>query len=240
MRVRKLSGIGPKAGQHLREVGVTTLSELARLDKMTAQRLFGKTAQTLLERAAGIDMRPVVCDDPVKSVSNEYTFSTDLTTEQEIRDALCDIAGQVGRRLRKKGLRGRCVSLKLRFGDFQTKSVSRTLATATDNEKVLSACALEMALGIWREGMGVRLLGIGVSSFVTDGGQMSLFADSDTDGEHAITVVDERDERLVTRLDDIRDKFGEAAVLSGRQLKQQGEDTPWKMRSETAGHNAHD
>ncbi|MCL2403770.1 MAG: DNA polymerase IV, partial [Coriobacteriia bacterium] len=177
MPVRKQSGIGRKTEERLAQTGVKTLGQLAELDLATATLIFGKTAQTMLERAAGIDTRPVVEDEPTKSVSNEYTFDYDITSNQEIKDALTDISTQLGRRLRKKSLRGRCVTLKLRFKDFKTKTVSKTFPTGVDNEIALSAIAFEMAQTIWTEGMPVRLLGVGVSQFDEGAGQLCLFSD---------------------------------------------------------------
>ncbi|MCL2871145.1 MAG: DNA polymerase IV [Coriobacteriia bacterium] len=264
--IRKQSGIGPKSAERLAQVGVKTLGQLADLDLATATLIFGKTAPTMLERAAGIDVRPVQEDEPTKSVSNEYTFDQDITTAEDIRDALADISAQLARRLRKKGLRGRCVNLKLRFKDFKTKSVSKTFSVGIDNEVALSAIAFEMAQTVWEEGMPVRLLGVGVSQFDEGAGQMCLFSDAalqnseeaastqpdmqDTKAENASeiltgaqdksqqtasAVVSEEQECLSKRLDDIKDKFGESSVLSGRQLKQSCEDKPWKARSITGG-----
>ena len=253
LSVRKQSGVGPKSEERLAQAGVKTLGQLAELDLATAQLIFGKLAHTMLQRAAGIDTRPVIEDEPAKSVSNEYTFERDIATVQEVKDALTDISTQVARRLRKKKLRGRCVTLKLRFKDFKTKSVSKTFLTGIDNESALSSLALEMALTIWEEGMPIRLLGVGVSQFDEGSGQLCLFSDeallfddtSDTSREGnslqseaqqpAPATVSENTERLSEKLDDIKDKFGESSVLSGRQLKQASEDKPWRARSITGG-----
>jgi len=235
--VRKQSGIGAKTEEKLAQVGVKTLGELAQLDQADAKRIFGKTAQTMLERAAGIDTRPIIKDEPVKSVSNEYTFSRDITSVDEIKDALNDISTQVARRLRKKGLRGRCVTLKLRYKDFKTKTVNKSFSSGIDNEVALGAIAFEMAQTIWEDGMPVRLLGVGVSQFDEGAGQMCLFADEDTGNvvSTAGAAASVPRENLSERLDDIKDKFGEGSVLSGRQLKQAGEDKPWRARSVTGG-----
>jgi DNA polymerase-4 len=235
MPVRKMSGIGPKSEAALREVEVRTLGELSRLDPKTAQRIFGKNAEMMLQRASGIDERPVVVDEPVKSVSNEYTFSVDIRTKEEVRNALNDISAQVGRRLRQKGLKGKTISLKLRFSDFRTRTVSKTLDSPTDNDRVFGPLVFEMAQTIWSEGAGVRLLGVGVSHFGAASEQLGLFDVEDGTAEEAA-----RSEKLVGRLDDIKDKFGETSVISGRELKQQDEDAPWHARHETGGHNAHD
>ncbi|MCL2526116.1 MAG: hypothetical protein FWE46_03575, partial [Coriobacteriia bacterium] len=217
-----------------------TLGDLAQMDLRMARSIFGKTAETMLERAAGLDERLVKEDEPVKSVSNEYTFNRDISTVQEVRDALTDISAQVGRRLRKKNLRGRCVSLKLRCSDFTTHSASKTFHNGIDNEVLIAKIAFELACGIWSEGTPLRLLGVGVSHFDDEAAQMCLFGDEalvadDAAAAAAPAVSSEQREKLSSRVDDIKDKFGEGSVLSGRQLKQAAEDKPWRARSITGG-----
>jgi len=249
--VRKQSGIGPKTEAKLAAAGVVTLGDLAQMNIKEATTIFGKTTQTMLERAAGIDTRPVAADDPVKSVSNEYTFDRDIDTKEEVKDALTDISAQVARRLRKKDLRGRCVTLKLRFKGFETKTVSKTFDTGVNNEAALAKIAFEMAQSVWKEGMPVRLLGVGVSIFDDSAGQLSLFGDEEitstgkpskenTAAEQNVALqagasVSADRENLSEKIDTIKDRFGEGSVLSGRQLKQSGEDKPWRARSVTGG-----
>jgi len=209
--VSKMSGIGPKATLRLHRQGIETLGELAATCVDDLRPVFGSLSARMRERAAGIDPRPVVADDPVKSVSNENTFPRDLHTRVEVEEALRVLAAHVGRRLRRAGLRGRTLSVKVRYADFSTKVVSRTFDAPFDNERVFFPWVLELLATLWSEGRGVRLLGVGVSNFGAQREQLGLF---DTD------AADRRvaDEQLTRKLDVIRDKFGEDALVSGRRL----------------------
>jgi len=210
---KKMSGIGPKACAKLEALGVDTLGQLAaaRLDDLVA--IFGSLAPQFHDRAAGVDTRPVSTDDPVKSVSNENTYPRDLHSPEEVHDALRDLAAHVGRRLRTQHLFGRTLSLKVRYGDFTTKIVSRTFDPPFNNERIFLPHVYEMLAGLWTEGRGIRLLGVGVSNFTVAREQLDLF-DTSAQAER------QSHERLVQGLDSIRDKFGEEALVSGRRLSE--------------------
>ncbi|MCL2654144.1 MAG: DNA polymerase IV [Coriobacteriia bacterium] len=209
--VRKMSGIGPKAAQKLHQLGVETLGQLAATPLDDLRPIFGSLTEQFHDRAGGIDVRPVTTDDPVKSVSNENTYPRDLHTREDIDEALRALAAHVGRRLRQQNLKGRTLSLKVRYGDFSTKVVSRTYDPPFNNERIFLPWVLGMFTAIWPAGRGVRLLGVGVSNFTADREQLGLF-DTDAAEERA------SHEQLVSKLDSIRDKFGEDALLSGRRL----------------------
>ncbi|MDR2715588.1 MAG: DNA polymerase IV, partial [Coriobacteriaceae bacterium] len=115
--VRALSGIGAAAERELHRHGIETLGGLAEAGLPFLKRLFGKNGATMHVRAKGCDDAPVEADDKVKSVSNEISFASDLTTSDEVDSVLASIASKVGRRLRVKGLRGHTLSLKVRFDD---------------------------------------------------------------------------------------------------------------------------
>ena len=209
--VSKMSGIGPKAQERLNLMGIETLGALAAARSDDLRPVFGSLATQLRERAAGIDARPVLPGRPVKSVSNENTFPRDLHTRDEVDEALRHLAAHVGRRLRQAGLRGRTLSLKLRYADFSTKVVSKTFEAPFDNERVFLPWVRELLASVWTEGRGLRLLGVGVSNFSADREQLGLF-DTESASRRAA------DEQLTQKLDSIRDKFGEDALVSGRRL----------------------
>ena len=163
--VRKMSGIGPAAEKTLVAHGVRTLGDLARADEGLLRRVFGKNAAMMRERALGCDVSPVSTDDEVKSVSNEVTFSTDLETRTDIEAALGTIAAKVGRRLRRKELAGHTLSLKIRYNDRSMRSVQRQLASRCDDELLFTPLLYDMLDEVWRPGMRVRLLGVGMAGF---------------------------------------------------------------------------
>ena len=163
--IRIMSGIGPAAERTLSSVGIRTLGDLVQADASILRKVFGENAEMMRDRARGTDRSPVESDDTVKSVSNEVTYSTDLESWDEIQAALATIADKVGRRLRKKGLKGRALSVKVRFDDRSTKSAQCQLMHPTDDELLFTPAAQQLIATLWRPGLKIRLLGIGLSGF---------------------------------------------------------------------------
>ncbi|MHB9002511.1 MAG: DNA polymerase IV [Coriobacteriia bacterium] len=228
LAVEVMSGIGPKSASRLRSHGIRTLGELAALDEGSARDLLGSHGMRMVERARGIDPRPVHQRDPVKSVSNERTFATDLRDAEEIRTVIHGLADRVGRRLRRKSMAGRTIHVKVRFSDFTTRTLQRTLDASTDDEAIIAPVAHELVSSVWNPGVGVRLLGVGVTGLDERAQQLDLFSDSEkvgTDipsrssapgGRAAARVSDSgRAEKLTRGLDAVREKFGEDAVMRG-------------------------
>lgn len=212
--VETMSGIGPKTAQRLRTLGIRTLGELAALDEMTATSLLGSGGAVLTARAGGDDPRPVRTGDEVKSVSNERTFPVDIRDSDELRTALTLLSAKVASRLRRKGHAGRTVTVKLRFSDFTTRTASRTLSAPIDTEHLIRDTADALLMQLWSAGIGVRLLGVGVTGFEPIPEQLSVFSevdeesDGDTDAAH----------RLAQGLDAIRQRFGPDALRFGSAL----------------------
>ena len=185
--VGAMSGVGPATQERLRKMGIRTLGELSRADERELERTFGVLGPRMALRAAGLERSAVAeaaAPEEVKSVSNERTFSEDLTERDQIRAGIAHVSEMVGRRLRRKGLRGHTVTLKVKYDATHARSAQRSLAEPTDDERVFGRVAASLLDELWQPGMRVRLLGVGVSGF--DGGrasQMSLFGDEAAEGE---------------------------------------------------------
>lgn len=207
--VRAMPGIGAKTAERLEGLGIRTLGELANVDDATALHVLGSYGPSLVRRARGEDASPVHGREPVKSLSRERTYASDVCTASEVDDALAQLAEEVGLRLRRKGLAGRTVTVKLRYGaDFTTRTVQRTLPRRTDLESDFLPVARELLHSVWSEGAGLRLLGIGLSGFEAEPAQLDLFT-ADT-GED-----DPRRRALAKGLDAVRERFGAGAVEKG-------------------------
>ncbi|HVN50220.1 MAG TPA: hypothetical protein VMT43_02245, partial [Acidimicrobiales bacterium] len=204
-------------------LGVTTVGELADLpvDVVTGS-LGGAVGRHLHALANGIDDRAVEPDRPVKSVGHEETFVTDHHGHTSLERELVRLADSVGARLRRLGLVGRTLTIKVRFSDFHTITRSTTFAEATDSTAVITRGAKELLASV-DPTPGVRLLGVSMSG-LTDGGarQLSL-DDAGTPGwDDAIQAVDA-----------IRERFGAGAIgpatLADRGgLRVRGpSDAPW-------------
>jgi len=188
------------------------------LDDATAREILGSHGPGLVLRARGVDQREVHDNDPVKSVSNERTFATDVRLPVEVHGALDSLAAKVGQRLRRKGLAGRTVTIKLRFSDFTTRTVRRTLETATDDELVFGPVARELLREAWSPGVGLRLLGVGISGFEDRAIQLDLLESADEPARSGSGSPRSR-EGLVRGLDAVRERFGDDAVKFGRDLR---------------------
>jgi DNA polymerase IV len=163
--VSDLWGAGPKTVERLSSYGFRTVGQLADADLRTLQRVVGEAQGTQLQRLArGEDPRRVTTHDPAKSISAEETFEEDLDDPVVLRRHVLRLAEKVGRRLRKAGVAGRTVTLKVRFASFETVTRSMTLPSATDRTHDLVVVAGQLLDGLRLERARVRLLGVGVSN----------------------------------------------------------------------------
>lgn len=228
--IRTLSGIGPAAEKQLVRYGMTTLGDLARADEGILHSIFGKNAAMMRQRALGINDSEVQTERTVKSVSKEMTFAYDLTTWDDIHAALRTLATQVGRRLRAAQLRGSTVTVKVRYGNWETHTVQTQLPAPTDNEADYIDAVCRLTRTVWDEGIAVRLLGVGISRFFGDEPhQETLF---DDERAHRMS---ERRRDLVTATDSLKDRFGEHAVRFGHELR--NADNTTNTQSKTITHD---
>lgn len=210
MPVRKMPGIGGKSAEKLQKLGIETLEQLAQAPLCELKPIFGVNAQDFKNRAAGIDAREVEPRQEIKSVSHERTFAQDLTTQQEIEDAIDYLGSLVGRRLRKKGLAGHTVTLKLRYADLSHRTAQKSTNKKMDDERSFIPIAKNLLPQLWQPGMSVRLVGVGISGFDDTNSQMELFDIED---------IPEHDEAIISAADKVRDKFGDDFLKFGRELK---------------------
>ncbi len=211
--IKRLWGVGGKTAQLLRSLQIDTIGQLARTDPKVLEQQLGKWGLEVYQLAHGLDDRPVIPASAPKSVGNEITFETDLTSREEIATHLLALAEQVGRRLRYSGYCGRTITVKLRFIPFDTITRSQTVDRPTNLSEVL----YEIAAGILQRIAlrdNVRLVGLTVSHLTPDaGGQLSLFAEQE-DKRRAVTQA----------VDRLKDKYGEDIVLKGRLLAEKNKE----------------
>ena len=225
LSVRALSGIGAATERALAEHHIRTLGELARQDEETMRRLFGVAGPRMVERAAGLErsnVRPIDAPDEVKSVSNERTFAHDLTSIRELYAAIGHAAERVGTRLRRKGLKGTQVTLKIKTDIAHTHTAQRQLPCATDDEHVFAPVACDLLDSIWHEGTPVRLVGVGIAGLGEEPPhQLSLF---DIDGQTERATAKQRKQQANLRelsvvTDKLRERFGSDAISYGRDYR---------------------
>lgn len=216
--VRAMSGIGASAERALKHAGIHTLGQLAQAPLARLSTIFGVNAEAVKLRAAGREqsvVKPFDAPDDVKSVSNERTFAEDIVELDDALAALALLGESVGRRLRRKGLAGRTVTIKIKFAYGSGKTMQRKLPHPTDDENLFVPVAQSLLTSLWNPGMHARLLGIGVSDFDTAGGiQTDLFCEVD---ERGAMASDRRE--LSVAVDNVRERFGAEAVSFGRAAR---------------------
>ncbi len=208
--IRKLWGVGAKTAAKLESLGLKTIGEIAEypLEKLIAH--FGAWGYQVHKLSRGIDNRPVATRSLRKSISEETTYLEDVDDDGVVEHTLFTIADRLSRTMRRKGLKGRTITLKIRFEGFETHTRSRTLSDFVNDADTLRAISVSQYRSFQRQGRKVRLVGIGVSQLNTViGEQMSLF---DTPEDNPTS------ERLDALLDELKQKFGEGAVTRGSLL----------------------
>ncbi|MBN2404827.1 MAG: DNA polymerase IV [Coriobacteriia bacterium] len=208
MPVKALPGVGRATEERLRTVGVRTLGDLAALDERSADQLLGSHGIDLVMRARGIDARPVSGGSERKSVSAEHTFRSDIRTREEVEAELRRLVERVARRMRAHGLSGRTFTVKLRYADFSTRTVSRTVAVPADIDADILPVAVTMLSEVWTPGAGLRLLGFGVAGFGQQTQQLELLDES-------VQADTSKPRALVEGLDRIKERFGDDVLGFG-------------------------
>ncbi len=162
LSVRKLWGVGPKTEAHLKEMGIETIGQLAAMPLETLVETFGNAyGKFLYESSRGIDDAPLVTHWEPKSASRETTFQRDTDNWQAIAKNLADLSREVVEDLKKSGYRGKNVTVKVRFSDFETVTRAKTLQTETDSLDAIRRAAFE-CLGRVELKKRVRLVGVRV------------------------------------------------------------------------------
>lgn len=188
MAVTIIPGVGPATAERLVRAGIRTVADLEQVSLEELIRLVGKAHGTgLFHLARAEDDRPVEPERETKSVSVEGTYDTDLTDRTLMEGLVTRQAGEVAARLRKSGLSGRTVTIKVRLYDFTTINRSSTLASPTDHAGTIARLARTMLQELMTSGTtsgGVRLLGVGVSG-LADWVQEDLFAPEEAEADTA-------------------------------------------------------
>jgi len=209
--VERLWGVGAKAANQLHARGCRTVADLRRLPQTQLIRLFGVWGERLYHLARGEDQRAVEVNQPAKSIGSEETFAVDLRRAEDLQRELLALAEKVAARLRRKGLAGRSLTLKVRYDDFETVTRRLTLPEASANGMVLYRAALQLLERTEAANRPVRLLGLTVGGLEpAEPSQTALFPDP----------AGQRRADLDRALDRLNDRFGAGRVCRGSLLDQ--------------------
>lgn len=204
--VGKLPGIGPRTREMLESLGILTVGALAAAPAPTLEPVFGaQNAHVLRAAALGVASDEVETGGAPKSISRETTFPEDLSDWALLGNVAAQLLEHCAHALREEGMETRCLTLKVRYGDFSTHTFSQALPDPT----ALDTALLETLRGLLPKAMArrarVRLVGVGLSRLSWNQHQTSLF---NRDSE-------EKWERVLERVDRVRGRLGFDAVHLG-------------------------
>ena len=169
--IRRFHGVGPKGAEKMARLGIETGGDLAARDIAWIRAHFGSFAEYLFRAARGIDLRPVRSSRIRKSVGGERTFSRDLSSGGELRETLEDIIDIVWTSIERAEARGRTVTLKLKYTDFQIFSRAKTVDVAIAEKAQFATLARALLEEVLPLPMPIRLMGLTLSKLEQQGGE---------------------------------------------------------------------
>ena len=166
--VKRFHGVGPVTAAKMERLGIHTGADLAAWSLAELEGHFGSSGGWYWRIARGIDERAVKSGRPYKSVSAERTFDTDLTDPAALAAQLERVAGFAWVRVERTGVRGRCVTLKVKYADFMLITRSKSVATPIADQAAFTAVGQELLSRLMPVPKGVRLLGLGLHMLQND------------------------------------------------------------------------
>ncbi len=212
--VSSLWGIGKKTEELLKKSGIYQVEQLARMPDSILENLLGKNGKKMKLLAQGIDKSPVTPPSTAKSIGKETTFGTNITEKTVLIKELLKISQLVGYTARKKGYKGRTITLKIRFHNFITFNRSKTLENPTHIDDIIFKTVVELLDKVRHKKGGVRLLGIKLSNLTSGNERKQLKFLRDEEDKK-----DDKLQQLTQSLDKIREKFGSKAITRASLLK---------------------
>jgi DNA polymerase-4 len=212
--MRRLPGIGARLAEKLERYGLETLGDIQQLGADALCGALGDRAGLELHnRVRGLDDSPVIAARETKSVSRETTFHEDTGHWPTLESTLSQLSERVARGLRKIHCRGRTITLKVRYSDFQTVTRSLTLPEATDDDRAMFNAAREKLRSILQRRVRVRLLGVGASNLTDAQWQLDFLEQKQQ----------EKDQRLLKAIDEIKDRYGSPSIMRALSWSSKGD-----------------
>lgn len=199
MPVGKIPGCGEKTVQLLQARGVRLIEDLVRTGPATLERWLGKWGLDLYRKALGQDEDEVCARHEAKSISSEETFHTDTDDVAFLEKEITRLIEKVGYELRRDEKLAGCVTVKLRYDNFETQTRQQVIDFSA-SDLVFIRKAKEIFHSLYQRGRKVRLLGVKLSQLEADSIQLNLFDNA------------AEDKYLYKAIDDIKASFGKAAI----------------------------
>ncbi|MDI9871069.1 DNA polymerase IV [Flectobacillus roseus] len=205
LNINKLPMVGEVTAQTLRNMGISKVGTLGEMPFKVLERTFGKMGKVLWEKANGIDFTPVIPYSEPKSMSKEVTFQQDTTDIIYLRSVIIRLTEQLSYELRQEGYCTACVTVKLRYSNFDTHSKQIVIAS-TSADHILIPLILQLFEQLYEKRLLIRLVGVRFTKLVRGVQQLSLF-------DQSAKIAP-----LYTAMDNIRSRYGIKAV--GRAMGQ--------------------
>jgi DNA polymerase-4 len=203
LSIRKIPFVGLKTYQTFCGLGVKRIHTLQEMPVELVEQVFGKAGRSIWKKANGIDTSPVVQYSERKSISAERTFDQDTIDIYQMETILCAMGEKLAYQLRQKQKVSACVTVKIRYSDFQTKTLQRKIHyTSADHEII--PLIVELFQKIYQRRVRIRLVGVRLSHLVNGGHQLNLFSE------------DSKYTHLYQAMDNIRNRYGTNIIRYAR------------------------
>ncbi len=177
LSIRKIPMVGPKTYHQLRNMGIATIKTLRSIPAEMFEQMMGKNGREIWQRANGVDNTPVVAWSEQKSMGNETTFDRDTISTAYIRQVLVRLCEQLAFRLRKNRQLAGCVTVKIRYANFDTHTLRQRIPYTAFDHVLIPACK-GLFERLYGRRMRIRLVGIQFSSLVRGMQQLNMFEDT--------------------------------------------------------------
>lgn len=208
----ELFGIGKKTAEKLKKLGIETIGQLAKSDERMLNDVFGINGSWLKNSANGINHSPVQAErEANKSIGHTTTLPVDISEINDVHRVLLNISDQVARRLRKHEMLSQGIQITIRTPDMKTITRSRMMEVPTEDASIIYREACALFTKHWGGGKPVRMLGVTLQSLIPreeSAVQLDLFEYEQKP----------KKENLIRIMDQLRDKFGENAVVTAGML----------------------
>lgn len=199
LSVLKIPGIGKETGYKLLKMGVETVKVLSEIPVVMLQNLMGKHGTELWRRANGIDDSPVIPYREQKSISTEDTFQNDTSDLAFLHAQLVRMTESIAFELRQQNRLTGCVTVKLRYSDFETHTTQRSIPY-TNADHVLMKVVKELFTKVYERRILIRLIGVRFTNLIPGTYQINLFDDT------------QENIKLYQAIDSVKKQFGESKL----------------------------
>ncbi len=209
LNIEAVPGIGHKTAEMLHDMNVHTVRQLRGLSRESLSAMLGQRGESIHERCRGRDSQAVRPDGPPRTISRETTFHQPTHEPGAIRGMLHYLLERAMRTARRLGLLAGRVEVSIRYDDWKELAASRTLEAPTGEDDAALAAAMGLLERLHRRRVALRHVGVVLSHFAPAGSETTLFT----------APREARSRALYGAIDSIRDRWGHAAIVTGKSIE---------------------